>query len=161
MPNSNYAVPPGHFLQEWLTENEMPLGDAMHVLDIESDVVIDLLNGNTELLASHAKNLAELTGIPADSWLRYEAQYRADTDRLAKQTDSVPVLDQLSDAITHLAGQRTKIKPAHLLMETAINIVVLTRITTQQLDADQRDAIDRAAEDLAAAMRRLAREIQS
>lgn len=112
MTATNYSVPPGHYLQEWLTENEMTIGEAMHVLDIEPDVVLDLLNGNTELGASHAKQLAELTSIPTDSWLRYETQYQADMKRLAETTspmpsnepptlDDHPALDHLADAITY------------------------------------------------------------
>lgn len=87
MSNTNYAIPPGHYLKEWLTENGVTIDGAIQFLDIDPDVVLDLLNGNTELLATHAKSLAEVTGIPADTWLRYETQYQADTARLAATTD--------------------------------------------------------------------------
>lgn len=69
-------------------------------------------------------------------------------------------LDNLADAITALAGDRNTIDSHHLAMDTAINIVVLTRIATGRLnttgtvDRQQRDAIDHLADDLAAALRR-------
>jgi hypothetical protein len=76
--------------------------------------------------------------------------------------DDIAVLDELADAITALAGARTTITPHRLTMDTAINIVVLTRIATQALTMNdlinraERDSIDHLAADLAAALRRAA-----
>lgn len=83
MTETNYAVPPGHYLQEWLTEHDMSLSDAMRVLPIEPDVLLDLVYGHTPVIGVYAMSLAELTGIPIATWLRYEVQYQADKARLA------------------------------------------------------------------------------
>jgi hypothetical protein len=74
--------------------------------------------------------------------------------------DDITVLDELADAITALTAARTTITPHRLTMDTAINIVVLTRIATQALtmndiiNRSERDTIDHLADDLAAALRR-------
>ena len=69
-------------------------------------------------------------------------------------------LDDLADAITALAAARNTINTHRLTMDTAINIVVLTRIATQALyttglvDRQERDTIDHIADDVATALHR-------
>lgn len=68
-------------------------------------------------------------------------------------------LDNLADAITALATARNTIGTHHLMFDTAINIVVLTRIATQRItDHQRRDTIDELAAKLATELRRFGQE---
>lgn len=168
MTHTNYAVPPGHYLQEWLIEHNRSFREAATILPIEIDVFLDILNGHTPVTDIIAAALADFTGISKDTWLRFETRYQHDTTRLAGTSPDPDddlgdptVLDELALAINNVAGERNNLDPYNLLMDTAINIVILTRITTQRLTSiDQRAPIDVLADDLAAAMRRCARELQ-
>jgi len=168
MTHTNYAVPPGHYLQEWLIEHHRSFREAATILPIETDVFLDVLNGHTPVTEHIAAALADLTSISKDTWLRFETRYQQDSTRLAG-TSTEPndelgdptILDELALAITNVAAERNNLDPYNLLMDAAINIVILTRITTQRLTTiDQRAPIDVLADDLAAAMRRCARELQ-
>ncbi len=78
----NYAVAPGEFLAEWLADNRMTQQDAAARLGVSRKQVNEIANGRAPITAESAIRLARLTDIPADSWLRLEAAYRADLARL-------------------------------------------------------------------------------
>jgi len=44
-----------------------------------------ILDGTTRIKAPLAGQLQRMTRIPADSWLRFEAEYRADLARLVNK----------------------------------------------------------------------------
>ncbi|WP_030157185.1 hypothetical protein [Glycomyces sp. NRRL B-16210] len=70
------------------------------------------------------------------------------------------VLNTLADAITELAGTRTTIPTATLLRETALNILVLSRIASNRLeDRAARDQIEDLADQLITAIRHRTRAL--
>ncbi len=69
-------------------------------------------------------------------------------------------LDELADAITAVAEVRHRIPLDRLLRETALNILILTRIATNRVeDDDQRDEMDAACDRLAELLRQAARRL--
>lgn len=84
--NTNYAVAPGEYLQEWLDETGVTQNDAASRLGCSRKQVNDLVHGRAPITAETAIKLERLTGIPVDSWMRFEARYRADLARLKDES---------------------------------------------------------------------------
>ncbi|WP_081689844.1 HigA family addiction module antitoxin [Leifsonia xyli] len=85
MSTRNYAVAPGEFIQEWLEEggvSQQALADRM---GCSRKQVNEIINGRAPITNDSAIRLERVVGIPADSWLRYEAAYRSDLARIADQ----------------------------------------------------------------------------
>ena len=82
---TNYAVAPGEYLQEWLEESAMTQQQLADRLGSSRKQVNEIVNGRAPVTSDTALRLERVTGIPADSWLRYEAAYRADLTRLRDQ----------------------------------------------------------------------------
>lgn len=74
MTQTNYAVSPGEYLKEWLNEQ--------HPLHRTTTQLSDIIEGTAPVTIDIAVQLEQLTGIPTGSWLRYEAVYRSDLERL-------------------------------------------------------------------------------
>ena len=71
-------------------------------------------------------------------------------------------LDELADAITAVADTRHRIPLDRLLRETALNVLILTRIATNRIDDnDRRDDIDATCDRLADLLRQAARRLPS
>lgn len=69
-------------------------------------------------------------------------------------------LDELADAVTAVADARHRIPLDRLLRETALNVLILTRIATNRIDdRDQRDETDAACDRLADLLRQAARSL--
>ncbi len=69
----------------------------------------------------------------------------------------VPELDHLADAIAAFAGVRARIPINQLLRETALNVLVLSRIASNRLtDPGQRASIEEASDELCARLRQAA-----
>lgn len=92
----NYAVAPGDYLQEWLDETGTTQQQAADLLGYSRKHVNELVNGRATISGETATRLQRVTGIPADSWLAFEAVYQADRARLhdeealASHVDQVP-----------------------------------------------------------------------
>lgn len=70
---------------------------------------------------------------------------------------SAPELDDLADAITAVASARKRIALAVLLRETALNVLILTRIASNRIgDKLRREDIESAADHLVAQLRHAA-----
>lgn len=93
----NYAVAPGDYLQEWLDETGTTQQQAADLLGCSRKLVNEIVNGRAHVSPDTATRLERVTGIPAKSWLVFEAGYRAD---LAKLHDHEA-----------LAGHATQIDP--------------------------------------------------
>jgi plasmid maintenance system antidote protein VapI len=78
---TNYAVPTGDFIREWLEENEFSQADLARAMGVSAKHVSKLLAG-ASLSPDVALKLELVTGIPARIWLQQEATYRADVARL-------------------------------------------------------------------------------
>lgn len=79
--DTDYAVPTGEFIREWLDENEMPQAELARRMGLSAKHVSKLLGG-APLTADVATQLSLVTGVPARVWLGYEATYRSDVARL-------------------------------------------------------------------------------
>ena len=85
MTTTNYAVAPGRYLEEWLEDEDMTQAQAGARLGYSRKHVNGIVNGHAPVNEETATRLARLTGIPAASWLAYEAAYRADLARLVDE----------------------------------------------------------------------------
>lgn len=82
MSKTNYAVPTGEFIEEWLDENEMTRTELAQRLSVSRKHVSQLVAGKVPLSYELAEKLEIVTGVPARVWNGYEAVYRADLTRL-------------------------------------------------------------------------------
>jgi hypothetical protein len=70
------------------------------------------------------------------------------------------ILDALADAITKLASVRAQIPPAKLLRESALNLLIISRIASNRLeDQLRREEIEAAADHLVTQLRHAAWEL--
>lgn len=89
---TDYAVPTGEYLVEWLEESQTSQAELARRMGISAKHVSKLISGSP-LSAEVATKLELVTGVPARIWLSYEATYRADvarlgmTEELAKEKD--------------------------------------------------------------------------
>lgn len=85
MTASNYAVAPGEYLEEWINEHGLSQQRVAEQLGCSRKQVNEIVNGHAPITGDTAFRLERVVGIPADSWLRYEAAYRADLARIADE----------------------------------------------------------------------------
>lgn len=78
---TDYAVPTGEYIREWLEENELSQADLARAMGVSAKHVSKLLSG-ASLSPDVALKLEMVTRIPARIWLQQEATYRADVARL-------------------------------------------------------------------------------
>ncbi|OIH83515.1 hypothetical protein BLJ79_15760 [Arthrobacter sp. UCD-GKA] len=84
--DSDYAVPTGEFIEEWLEENNMSQAELARRLNVSPKHVSKLIAG-ARLTETVAMKLELVTGVPARIWLSYEATYRADIARLGLEAE--------------------------------------------------------------------------
>lgn len=82
---TNYAVAPGQYLKEWIDEQGLSDHQVADLLEWNLKQLNEIVNGLTPITSDIAGLLERVVGIPAESWLRYEVAYRADTARIAAQ----------------------------------------------------------------------------
>lgn len=87
MTETNYAVAPGEYLKEWLEEHHQALEALPSLLVCTPRQATKLLTGYTRITPTLATRLEDLTSIPTDAWLRYEAKFRADLARLRPESE--------------------------------------------------------------------------
>ncbi|MDP9903130.1 helix-turn-helix transcriptional regulator [Arthrobacter bambusae] len=92
---TNYAVAPEEYLKEWIENEGLSQQRVAELLGCSLKQVSDLVNGRAPVTKSTAARLARIVGIPADSWLRYEAAYRADLARLAGHENLAANVDEI------------------------------------------------------------------
>lgn len=119
---TNYAVAPGEFLAEWLDDNNMTQQAAADRLGVSRKHVNEIVNGRAPVVADTAIRLARLTSIPVDSWMRFEAMYRADLARLHDEAELAQHVDKIPPgAATYLRAlgvlTATKRAPGKLVSE--------------------------------------------
>ncbi|SHJ80594.1 HTH-type transcriptional regulator / antitoxin HigA [Tessaracoccus bendigoensis DSM 12906] len=78
----NYAVAPGEYLAEWLEEERFTQQQLADRLGWSRKRVNEIVGGRAPVSAEAAIQLERVTGIPSDSWLRFETAYRSDLARL-------------------------------------------------------------------------------
>lgn len=87
MSPTNYAVPPGAYLEEWIDESDLSQQQVANMLGSSRKLVNELIHGRAPVTSDTAMRLERVVGIPAAAWLRYEAAYRADRARLIDQEE--------------------------------------------------------------------------
>jgi hypothetical protein len=96
-----------------------------------------------------------LRNVPLDlarSIIHRTGRHLSDTEPAEGSTDQV--LDTLADAITALATARTRIPVAKLLRESALNLLIISRIASNRLpDQAERDQIEQVADQLVTKIR--------
>lgn len=122
MSTTNYAVAPGEYLEEWLSEEGMSQQALADLLGCSRKQVNEIINGRAPITNDTAIRLQRVVGIPSDSWLRYEAAYRADLARIADQEHLAPHADEIDDvAVAYLrsigATTATRRKPGQLVAD--------------------------------------------
>ncbi len=88
--DTNYAVAPGEYLSEWLEDERVTQQQVADRLGWSRKRVNEVVGGRAPVSADAAIKLERVTGIPMDSWLRFETAYRADLARLG-ETESLEV----------------------------------------------------------------------
>lgn len=122
MSTTNYAVPPGAYLEEWIDEHGHSQQHVADLLGVSRKLVNEIINGRAPITPESALRLERVVGIPADAWLRYEALYRADRARLADEADLGAYADEINpQAATYLrkigATKATKAQPGLLVSD--------------------------------------------
>jgi addiction module HigA family antidote len=103
MTATNYAVAPGEYLEEWIDEQGLSQQRVADQLGCSRKQVNEIINGHAPVTNDTAIRLERVVGIPADSWLRYEAAYRADLARIADQENLAAHLDEIDpNAVAYL-----------------------------------------------------------
>jgi HTH-type transcriptional regulator / antitoxin HigA len=103
MTATNYAVAPGEYLEEWIDEQGLSQQRVADLLGCSRKQVNEIVNGRAPVTNDTAIRLERVVGIPADSWLRYEAAYRADLARIADQENLAAHVDELDpNAVSYL-----------------------------------------------------------
>lgn len=122
MTATNYAVAPGEYLAEWIDEHGLSQQRVADLLGVSRKQVNEIVNGHAPITSDTAMRLERVVGIPADSWLRYEAAYRADLARIADQEDLAAHVDEIdANAISFLRSRgvtkATKRVPGQLVSD--------------------------------------------
>ena len=116
MAQTDYAVPPGEWIKEWLDEHHTSRERLAHQLGVTLPYLESLLRGEIALSDELARALETLTGIPVTSWQRFDARYWEDRARLAadgekaaaqlKRARRDSLLGEESSLISDLADER-------------------------------------------------------
>lgn len=122
MTSTNYAVAPGEYLEEWIDDHGLSQQRVAELLGSSRKQVNEIVNGRAPITSDTAMRLERVVGIPARTWLKYEALYRADLARIA---DEASLADHANDiapsAITYLRGigatKATKRSPGKLVSD--------------------------------------------
>ena len=102
---TNYAVAPGEYLGEWIDEQDLSQQRVAELMGCSRKQVNEIVNGRAPVTGDTAIRLERLVGISADSWLRYEAAYRADLARIADQENLATHVGEIGpNAVAYLRG---------------------------------------------------------
>lgn len=83
---TNYAVSPGSYLKEWLEDEGITQDAAAARLGVSRKTVNQIVRG-ANVSADMAARLGRVTPIKDDIWLRIQAQYDADRERLRQESN--------------------------------------------------------------------------
>lgn len=122
MTATNYAVAPGEYLEEWIDDHGLSQHRVAEMLGSSRKQVNEIVNGRAPITSDTAMRLERVVGIPARTWLSYEALYRADLARIADEEDLAQhVGDIAPSAISYLRGlgatTSTKRSPGKLVSD--------------------------------------------
>ena len=105
MTATNYAVAPGEYLEEWIDDQGLSQQRVAELLGSSRKQVNEIVNGRAPITSDTAIRLERVVGIPAKTWLKYEALYRADQARIADEEGLADHADGIApSAVTYLRG---------------------------------------------------------
>lgn len=87
MTTTDYAVAPGEYLEEWIEDQGLLPQQVADLLGSSRKQVNEIVNGRAPITRENAMRLECVVGIPAKTWLKYEALYRADLARIADEQE--------------------------------------------------------------------------
>ena len=90
MSGTDYAVPAGEYIAEWLEDNDVSQAELGRRLGYSAKHVSMIIRG-APLSAEAAGRLELVTQVPAWRWLQLETTYRQDLDRLAVKVEAPKV----------------------------------------------------------------------
>lgn len=103
MTATNYAVAPGEYLEEWIDDHGLSQQRVAELLGSSRKQVNEIVNGRAPITSDTAMRLERVVGIPAATWLKYEALYRADLARIADEESLAGHVDEIApSAVTYL-----------------------------------------------------------
>ncbi|WP_020111358.1 HigA family addiction module antitoxin [Rhodococcus sp. 114MFTsu3.1] len=122
MTATNYAVAPGEYLEEWIDDQDLSQQRVAELLGTSRKQVNEIVNGRAPITSDTAMRLERVVGIPARTWLKYEALYRADLARIADEEGLAEHVDEIApSAIAYLrsigATGATKRTPGKLVSD--------------------------------------------
>lgn len=122
MTATNYAVAPGEYLEEWIDDQGLSQQGVAERLGSSRKQVNEIVNGRAPITNDTAMRLERVVGIPAKTWLKYEALYRADLGRIADEENLAAHADEIApSAATYLreigATRATKRSPGRLVSD--------------------------------------------
>jgi addiction module HigA family antidote len=120
--DTNYAVAPGEYLEEWIADHGMSQQRVAEMIGSSRKQVNEIVNGRAPITSDTAMRLERVVGIPAGTWLKYEALYRADLARIADEEGlAAHARDIAPSAVTYLraigATTATKRSPGKLVSD--------------------------------------------
>lgn len=109
-------------MEEWIDEHRLSQHQVANMLGSSRKQVNEIINGRAPITSETAMRLERVVGIPARTWLRYEAAFRADRARIADEEDLAKHADEINpQAITYLrkigATKATRAKPGTLVSD--------------------------------------------
>ncbi|MBQ9067768.1 MAG: HigA family addiction module antidote protein [Eggerthellaceae bacterium] len=94
----NYAVAPGEYLAEWMEEHPyVTQAQLAERVGVSRKHINEVLNAKSSVSSDVALRLDRVTGIPANAWLLYQAQYDADCARLSNREELAKYEYYISD----------------------------------------------------------------
>lgn len=122
MTATNYAVAPGEYLEEWIDDNGLSQQRVAELLGSSRKQVNEIVNGRAPITSDTAMRLERVVGIPAKTWLKYEALYRADLARIADEAELADHVNEIEPAaVSYLrsigATTATKRSPGKLVSD--------------------------------------------
>lgn len=122
MTTTDYAVAPGEYLEEWIEDQALSQQQVADLLGSSRKQVNEIVNGRAPITSETAMRLERVVGIPAKTWLKYEALYRADLARIADEQELASHADSIApSAASYLrtigVTEATKKAPGRLVSD--------------------------------------------
>lgn len=122
MTATNYAVAPGEYLEEWIEDRGLSQQRVAELLGSSRKQVNEIIHGRAPVTPDTAVRLERVVGIPAKTWLKHEALYRADLARIADEEKLAGHIDKIApSAVSYLrsigVSQATKRTPGKLVSD--------------------------------------------
>ena len=96
MTDTNYAVAPGEYLEEWIEDEGLTQARVADLMGVSRKHVNAIVNGRAPITPETALVLERVVGIPANAWLKYEAMYREDLTRIRDEEALAEHFDEIS-----------------------------------------------------------------